>query len=422
MLGNGRIGGWATGFLGVLVAVALPAQAQKMYTGSWVAESFGNDLYTGSGESNYFSVFGMPQGVQCNPAQPRCAFASTPVNSKGNFSALGSICTPVSKFGGGVRPAKGATAKTGMGLPKATTPRYRNPAFFTSGGAPNTTSCTAYSTVSGSPADFALTTNDPLRGYVMKGAPLTGGGSAATTTGGAFKLAAGDLARTTVGEFNNIPPYLYSYTYASLSNDAGSFGPGGGPGSFSIVYNVGKAQVANVVVKKGPNKFGGVMKLLGKLTTKVCYFRNGGCSLGGNNWRYDAIGAKAYTSGGVVTAGYIATYTAMYYNTALMQTSTVLASGGRFSWTTGSVTLTATGRGPHKTIERRKGFDSRTSGGAGKIQLVSPIITRWLQPASNFETGGIAILKLEFAPEPGAWAMLAGGLSLLLVLFRARGR
>jgi hypothetical protein len=112
----------------------------------------------------------------------------------------------------------------------------------------------------------------------------------------------------------------------------------------------------------------------------------------------------------------------MYYNTALMQTSTVQASGGRFSWTTGSVTLTATGRGPHKTIERRKGFDSRTSGGAGKIQLVTPIITRWQQPASNFETGGIAILKLEFAPEPGAWAMLAGGLSLLVVLFRARGR
>jgi hypothetical protein len=314
---------------------------------------------------------------------------------------------------------------TGMGLPLPTTPRYRNPGFFTPGGAPNTTSCTAYTTVSGSYATAFLTTNSTKRGYVMKGAPLTGGGAAATTGGGskfAFKLPAGDLARTTIGEFNNIPPYLYSYTYATLSNDAGAFAAGSGPGDFSIPYKQGGATVARVIVKEGPNQFGGVMKLLGQLTTKVCYFRNGGCSLGGNDWRYDAVGAKAYTSGGVVTGGYIATYSAMYYHTALMQQSTVLASGGRFSWTTGSVTLTATGRGPHKTVERRKGFDARTAGGAGKIQLVTPIITRWTQPAAAWETGGIGILKLEFAPEPGAWAMLAGGLSLLVVLFRARGR
>ena len=53
---------------------------------------------------------------------------------------------------------------------------------------------------------------------------------------------------------------------------------------------------------------------------------------------------------------------------------------------------------------------------------MTPILTRWHQPAANFETGGIGVLRLEFGPEPGVLAMLAGGLSLLAVLFRARGR
>lgn len=414
----------ALGLLALAVGISAPAAAQKMYTGSWVAESFGNDLVGGTGESAVFSVFAMPQGVLCNPGAPRCSFASTPVSTPGgSFSALGDFCTPYTVWNPS-RPAKGATVTSG-GQPLPQTPRYRNPAFFTAGGAPKTTSCTATTTIGGSPATTFLTTNDPARGVVMNGAPLTGGGTATTTTGGAavaFKIPANGMKRTTLGEFNNIPPYIYSYTYATLANDAGTFGPGAGPGSFTINYKVGGGTVAQVKVTSGPNQFGGVMKLLGQMTTKVCYFRQGGCSLGGMDWRYDAVGAKAYTFGGVVTGGYIATYTNMYYHTVLMQTSTVLASGGRFPWTTGTATLTATGRGPHNTVHVRKGFDTRTSGGAGKIQLVSPIITRWLQPALNFETGGIGILKLEFAPEPGAMAMLAGGLSLLVVLFRARGR
>lgn len=421
MLAIRRIVGLAVSLVAIGVFAALPAQAQRMYEGLWVAESRGNDVVGGLGESQYFSVVGIPLGNHCNPYQPRCPFASTPISFGGDFSPLGTICTPVSKFGAGVRPAKGGTGKTIMGLPKPTTPRYRNPGFFSPSGAPLTTSCTAHTTVSGGNATAFLTTNDPARGIVMKGAPLIGKGIASTSTGGAFNLPAGDLARTTSGEFNNIPPYLYTYTYAMLSNDVGVFAKGSGPGDFSIVYKQGASQIAKIVVKAGAEKFGGVMKLLGKLTTKVCYFRNGGCLLGGIDWNYDDIGAQAYTSGGVVTAGYIVTTTAMYYNTALMTQSTVLGSGARFPWTTGSVTVTAD-HGPHKTIERRKGFDSRTSAGAGKIQLVTPVLTHWLQPASSETTGGIAILKVEFVPEPRAWAMLASGLSLLAVLFWARGR
>ena len=107
--------------------------------------------------------------------------------------------------------------------------------------------------------------------------------------------------------------------------------------------------------------------------------------------------------------------------TALMQASTVMVIGERFPWTTGSVTVTATGRGPHNTIERRKGADNRVDG-VGTVQLVTPIITRWLQPAANFETGGIGILRLSFAPEPEAWAGMVAALSVVGVLFGLRRR
>jgi hypothetical protein len=115
------------------------------------------------------------------------------------------------------------------------------------------------------------------------------------------------------------------------------------------------------------------------------------------------------------------THTFKYYHTFLMQTSVIMGIGSRFPWTTGSVTVTATGRGPNNTIERRHGFDNRVSG-IGSVQLVTPIITKWLQPATNFETGGIGILKLEFVPEPGKWMLLVAGLSLLSVFYRFRGR
>ena len=372
----------------------------------------------------------------CNAGQPLCPFNSTPVFSVGgDFAALGTMCTPLAAFGTPTRPAKGLT-KSSKGQPTVMAVRYRNSFFFTSLGQPYTQLCTATTTVSGAPATMALTTNDAKRGIVMKGNPLTGSGSASVTAGLGFSFAAAPAVptggasgfrRTTLGSFNNIGGiYLYSYTYATLRNSAGVFGPGQGPGNFSVPYKVGNTIVANAIVKQGPNKFGGVMRLLGQLTTKVCYFRNGGCSLGRNNWRYDAIGTSAYTQMGKVTQGYLALYSAKYYHTKLMQVSTIMVIGSRFPWTTGAVTLTATGRGPHNTIERRKGYDNRNTTGSqigqGTIQLVSPILTRWLQPSVNFETGGIAVLRLQFVPEPSQWAMLVAGLSVLGVLFRARGR
>jgi len=420
----------ATLFTAIAAGVAATSDAaNQQYEGSLIIESRGNDLLP------TFFVFGMPQGVQCNPGRPLCPFTYTPVNltmSGGKvINPLGTLCTPISYFGVKTRPAKGAPMKV-------TSVQYRNPKFFTPGKAPNATSCTATTTVSGKTATMFLTTNSPKRGKVMKGAPLTGEQIVTLTgTGPAgFKLKAAPklpvktpgptgfgLRRTTSGEFNSIFPYVYSYTYATLRNDAGSFFAGGGPGTFTLKYKVGyPTTVAEVKVKAGAKKFGGVMRLLGKLTTKGCYFKFGGCSLGNDNGRYDAVGATPYTYMGVVSKGYGAYYAAQHYNTALMTVSTVYAYGPRFPWTTGTVTVSAKLPDYATTYVVRKGYDARTKLGKGTIQLVTPVLTHWFNKGFVAETGGVAVLRLEFVPEPEKWLLLAAGLSTLGILYRARRR
>jgi hypothetical protein len=430
--------------IGVLcVGVTATAHAgNQLFEGSWSVKAFGNERTGGTSESAVYSAFGLPQGIQCNPNQPRCPYESTPTDGGGNWSPFGGnqqyalFCAPWYDwlgYGTSARRRRGWFPRgyTCNSPPPGehclnTPPFYRNLNFFTSAGQPNATSCTAIST-GATPGG---------KGLVQAGHPVTGAWGAATTGtqkgGFSFDAAPRDHAaglRTTgqVGEFSAISPYVYSYTYATLRNDEGVFGPGNGLGTFNRDFysHKGAVVIANISVKQGSAKFGGTMQMLGALTSKACYYRNGGCSLGSNDWRYDAVGTYAHTSLGVVTAGYVVTYVARYYNTALMQTSTINVYGSRFPWTTGSVTVTATGRGPHNTVHYAHGFDNRntaTSSGKGTIQLVSPVLTRWLQPALNFETGGIGILKIKFMPEPQAWVMLIAGVSLLGVGYRMRGR
>ncbi len=66
--------------------------------------------------------------------------------------------------------------------------------------------------------------------------------------------------------------------------------------------------------------------------------------------------------------------------------------------------------------------ENRTDAGKGAIQMVSPLLTHWLQPGTKFETGGIGIMKLHFIPEPSKAMFLAAGLSVLAVLYRFRAR
>jgi hypothetical protein len=295
-------------------------------------------------------------------------------------------------------------------------PLYRNPAFFSSGGAPNTTFCTATTSIvqKGHPVVgtfTAVTTGNKLGGFTFGAAPASGSGGIRVTG--------------LVGEFAASYPYIYSYTYATLRNAGGIFGPNYGPGSFNIAYTEGAGTVASIRVKQGANKFGGTMEMLGALTTKACYYSNNGCLLGKNDWKYNVAGASGVMmAAGVVTAGYVTTYTAMYYHTGLRATSTITGVGSRFPWTTGTVTVTAKGRGPHKSFHDEHGYDNRnttTPYGKGTIQMVSPLLTKWFGE-EEYETVGIGILRIRFIPEPQTWAMLLAGASLIAVGHRMRGR
>jgi hypothetical protein len=447
--------------VGITAATAAQAGTVKLFTAQWYTESFGNECkgttlpqMTPGGalapkctrtspDFSKYSVFAVPQGQLCNADQPRCPISSTPNSGPPNYkwSPLGGAgqkntatvwCGPIS----GSRPANGDTLQGTMTF--RIPPVYRNPHFFTVAGQPRLTGCTGTST--------GVFPSDPTRfgqpkGFVQKGNPITGSFSAVATGPGhkdGFNIAAAPPnpgpygLRTTslIGEVANDYPYIYSYTYGTLRNNKGIFGPGNGPGGFTYKYVGGKAgsTVASIMQAAGTAKFGGTMKMLGAMTTKVCYWLRaggGGCSLGVNDWRYDAIGVSAPTVAGVVTMGNIAyTNYTRYYNTAQGAYSAVTAVGVRFPWTTGALTVTAIGRGPHKTVHYAQGYDNRnvtTSLGKGTIQMVSPIITRWFG-YSDYETAGIAILRIKFVPEPQTWAILIAGVSLLGVGYRMRGR
>ena len=451
------------GLLCVGISAATTAQAAvQLFTAEWYTNSFGN-FCRGNGTTGphctkttgffeEYSNWNLPQNQNCNPNQPRCPFQSTPVSKGGGFAPLGGsqivgqYCAPWSNWQGGsfsVRPAKGATITSGpppTGMRRPVPPLYRNPNNFTAAtpsASPRTTTCTEMST--------GFTTQNKgfwgnNKGRVHIGDSIDGTWNAGTTGGGhlgGFTIPVAPphnhkfgLEQSGIqGSLTITYPYIYSYTYATLRNDKGVFGPGKGPGSFNFKWDVGVGStVASITVKQGPAKFGGTMKMLGALTSKVCYYFQGGCLLYSPNRRYEAIGAAAYTSGGVVTRGYrvlgppSASHTC--YHTSYATCPSTSVSGSRFPWTTGSVTVAATGRGPGDTVHYAHGYDNRnttTSSGNGTIQLVSPILTRWFG-SKTFETGGIATLRIKFLPEPQAWMMLVAGASLLAVGYRLRGR
>jgi len=423
----------------LLLCVSDALAGTQLFEGSWHVKAFGNERAGGTGASSIYSALALPLGQQCNSVQPRCPIQSTQTDGKGNFSrfggsiAQGLYCTPYTKFRSKrftrhESPSHCATWRLSAmrqrthGRWYICVPPYRNPAFFTPGGNPNTTSCNKRSTTFGGDGQLG-----GAPGLAQVGDPLTGTFSATTTGTGKRAFAFPAAPPTGNGirgkRTGQLPFYLttpYVYTYANLRNASGMFGPSQGPGSFSVPYKINALTVAKVTVKQGAAKFGGTMRMLGSLTSRACFLHAGGCSLGAANWYYDPIGASAQTSGGVVTQGYQALGSELFFASALGQWSTVMIAGSRFPWTTGTATVTAVGRG-HKTVHYAKGYDNRTpTSGRGTIQLVSPTLTHWLQPSAKFETGGIAILRLKFAPEPRAGLMLVAGVGVLAAGYRLR--
>jgi len=106
----GRVG--LVALVVVLFGAGEPLAGSKLYEGSWIAESFGNDkVGIGTQASAYFEVDAIPAGVNCHGNAPLCDFSSTPVTTAGPGTAwapLGPGCRPLTA-GELPRPAKGGT-------------------------------------------------------------------------------------------------------------------------------------------------------------------------------------------------------------------------------------------------------------------------------------------------------------------------
>ena len=222
------------------------------------------------------------------------------------------------------------------------------------------------------------------------------------------------------GSFSYYPPYIYSYTYADLKNAAGNFFAGGGPGTQAFYATAGGAAAGSMFTTKGPGagKFGGTMSLLGVFQTHFAYAISGGFTIGTDDWLVDWQGAGTVAPGGTLGVQ-TKTSTGTNKHNVLLVTNTVYITASAFPWTTGYATVNAT-RGPFYTKFARTGYNNRTAGGAGNIQMVSPMLTHWKTPAAglDYETGSIGVMTLKFTPEPSSAMLLVAGVSLLGLVYR----
>jgi hypothetical protein len=171
-----------------------------------------------------------------------------------------------------------------------------------------------------------------------------------------------------------------------------------------------------VQITPGARQFGGTMRLLGKLGAERRFVNPGQ----GGVWQ----GTHTWNLLPVIGRGTSITKTAMtrLYNPTLNwpQDATLAATG--FPWTTGSVGVRATGF--FSTSLYRAGYDNRTASGSyGSVQLVSPALVAWQGPGTFEEWRGvIAILKIQFLPEPQGWVVLGVGVCALALLRKVSRR
>jgi hypothetical protein len=249
------------------------------------------------------------------------------------------------------------------------------------------------------------------KGVLKKGAALTGMAPPIITglAPVSFQFLSSEFSRTTTGSLPPYPGVSYILTTATLRNGIGIFGPSKGPGSFSFVPTLGTGQT-HVAVVAGKNRFGGVMQLIGSLGTRTAFSTSGGGKWKGSfpTWGVSVVGASyaktAMISGSITFSSGDLTYA-----------SVAVVTG--FPWTTGQVSVQAAGGYGFSTSLVRSGYDNRTSQGRGTIQLVAPRLTHW---AGGNHWGDVAILNVNFVPEPKGWLMLAAGLGLLGAIYRAR--
>jgi hypothetical protein len=217
-------------------------------------------------------------------------------------------------------------------------------------------------------------------------------------------------------------PYAFDVQYTNFLNQKGTFSAGAGIGDFTWSEMDAAANRGDMEVTAGPHQFGGTMRMLGSFFSNEGFYYNGHLSVAKYTWLFQFHGDGGITSiGGETTQPGLTQRTAKLYTTLNGEIYPSKVFGKPLAWTTGTVSLTAT-HGPFPTVLARHGFDSRDDHGSGEIQMVTPMLTRWVWLSGNYETGSIGHVKLNFAPEPQEWLMLAAGVSILGLLYRSNRR
>lgn len=281
---------------------------------------------------------------------------------------------------------------------------------------------------------------------IEAGSPVTGSGSlvlGGVTVGGTVGLPTS--AFVTVGQTGFLAtyyPYLQSFTYATITAQAGTFFPGGGPAADGTTTKTGMGQTTGDWVirpRAGGVALGGVLGMLGRYGAIGKYVVTGkvGTYEGTSSWAiippmginpYETI--IGYTAMGKARWKNPYSKTETWVNNLNSNTSALVARGTGTRWTTGTAAVYVEA-GVFQTILKRTGYDFTSMvptamGGASttvrNIQLVTPVITHWIGPGFQTHTGQIGILKLSITPEPKALLLLAAGGGLLALLYWSRHR
>ena len=382
--------------LALLLALGLAATAQagtRMYTGTYTIQAFGNDTTTGGTiklQGDDFSGYPWHENCHVGPyhAKETITFPTT--------MGLNTLMFTLPKYGG--QTAVHDTNADGIDdRALGCLPSQNNI------GEPISASGSLQTTGS---VMGVRTANDP------RGIDLAVGVFKHFQLGGTLSL-------------QSYGPYAFDVQYTNFSNDSATFRAGAGIGNFTWSEQEMTA-MANprgiVVVKEGPNQFGGTMQMLGSFFSNEGFYYKAHLSVAKYSWLFQYNGAGGATTVGGEIAGPGVTTTPNPIVTTLngaLYPSNVF--GIHFSWTTGQVSLTAV-QGPFPTVLARKGFDNRNATGLGEIQMVTPMLTRWVWLSGNYETASIGHLRLNFTPEPQEWLMLAAGVSMLGLLYRSSWR
>ncbi len=223
--------------------------------------------------------------------------------------------------------------------------------------------------------------------------------------------------------FTTSPPPSWQVTEAlstfSGGHAAGSFFENGAPGAASSAPVSGvPASQFGVTFKGTPRRFGGTLALLGNHRTRwggvfspsshYCWDFSIGPGTDCSIWK-QPLSPIGGAFGGVASdrASIWPNHSPTFFD----------ATVWGFPWSTGTVTA----RAPFGSLVF-KGTDQRTPAGAGNIQLVTPFVIRYTEdrlaspPVTGYQAG-VAIVDLQFVPEPWALLMLASGLVALAGLF-----